>query len=530
MNKKVIVSVALLVAFALLVACGPAPTPQIVPQTVVVQQTVAVPQTVQVSVPQTVVVQQTQVVQQVVTATPVPPTKAPTAVPTATIPPPVTTGTEGCAAGATKVVWFIGLGTGSQPDQVTFEKNWVDKYNKSQKDVCLTMNVVFNTGQNSYDALRAAIAAGNSPDIVGPVGKAGRASFQGGWLDVTPLAQQTGYDLSKYDPVLLEFMKDEGVLVGIPFAMFPSTIMYNKKLFDEAKLAYPPHKVGDKYTLDGKQLDWNIDTLQQVAMRLTVDAKGNDSTSKSFDPKNVKQFGFVQQWGSDFRSYATLFGGALPYDTKDQTKAVMPDNWKAYAKWVYDAMWKNVFMPTQDYSNSDLLAKGNEFSSGNVAMAYAHTWYTCCFDMVKTSWDMGIVPSYNGKITAKMHGDSFAILKGSKQPTAAFKALTAMVNDIDLNAFYGGLPATVAAQQQFFDAMNKKVGTNKIDWNVAVEMLKYPDVPNHEAWMPNFNKATDIGTTFWNNLRTNPNLNIDAELAKLQIDLSYTFAAAAPAK
>jgi multiple sugar transport system substrate-binding protein len=470
---------------------------------------------------------QTQIVEKqvekqvVVTATPPP---KPTAVPTPTIPAPVLTTGEGCAAGSTKVSWFIGLGTGSQPDQVTYEKQWVDKYNKSQKDVCLTLNIVFNVGQNSYDALRAMIAAGNSPDIVGPVGKAGRASFQGGWADVAPLAQAAGYDLTKYDPALLEFMKDEGVLVGIPFAMFPSTIMYNKKLFDEAKLPYPPHKVGEQY--QGK--DWTIDTFSQLAMKLTVDAKGNDATSPNFDAKNIKQFGFVQQWPSDYRSVAALFGGALPYDSN--FKAVIPDSYKAYGKWLYDAIWKYHFMPTQDYSNSDLLAKGNEFSSGNVAMAYAHTWYTCCFDLAKMSWDMGVVPSYNGKVTAKAHGDTFAILKGSKVQAAAFKALTAMVNDLDLNSFYGGLPATVAARPAFYDALNKKVGTNKIDWAVAEAMLAYPDVPNHEAWMPNFNKATDVLTTFYTNMRTNPNLNLDAEYQKLAIDLNVVFAAAAPAK
>jgi len=509
------------VALVALAACA-APTPQVIEKTVVQTQVVTVKETVP-PVVQTQIVEKQVEKQVVVTATPPP---KPTAVPTPTIPAPVVTTGEGCAAGSTKVSWFIGLGTGSQPDQVTYEKQWVDKYNKSQKDVCLTLNVVFNVGQNSYDALRAMIAGGSSPDIVGPVGKAGRASFQGGWADVAPLAQAAGYDLTKYDPALLEFMKDEGVLVGIPFAMFPSTIMYNKKLFDEAKLPYPPHKVGEQY--QGK--DWTIDTMSQLAMKLTVDAKGNDATSANFDAKNIKQFGFVQQWPSDYRSMAALFGGALPYDTKDQTKAVIPDSYKAYGKWLYDAIWKYHFYPTADYANSDLLAKGNEFSSGNVAMAYAHTWYTCCFDMAKMSWDIAVVPSYNGKITAKAHGDTFAILKGSKNQAAAFKALTAMVNDLDLNSFYGGLPATVAARPAFYDALNKKVGTNKIDWAVAEAMLAYPDVPNHEAWMPNFNKATDVLTTFLTNMRQNPNLNLDAEFQKLPIDLNVVFAAAAPAK
>src|SRR5689334_20654653 len=77
-------------------------------------------------------------------------TEAPTAVPTATIPPPVQTGGEGCDPAATKVTWFIGLGAGSQPNDVEKEKAWVDAYNASQTEACVLLNVVYNTGSNSY--------------------------------------------------------------------------------------------------------------------------------------------------------------------------------------------------------------------------------------------------------------------------------------------------------------------------------------------------------------------------------------------
>ncbi|NTU56990.1 MAG: extracellular solute-binding protein, partial [Anaerolineales bacterium] len=238
------------------------------------------------------------------------PASEPTAVPTPTIPPPILTGGEGCDPGATKITWFIGLGAGSNADVVPLEEAWVDKYNQSQKEVCLIMNVVYNTGSNSYDALRALIAGGNAPDIVGPVGKAGRASFQGAWTDVAPLAEQAGFDLSTYDPALLEFTKDEGVLVGLPFALFPSFIYYNKKLFDEAQLPYPPQKVGELY--DGKE--WNLETFQELAMKLTVDKNGNDATMAGFDPTTVTQFGFFAQW-TDARGLGAFFDGGLPYDT-----------------------------------------------------------------------------------------------------------------------------------------------------------------------------------------------------------------------
>jgi len=445
----------------------------------------------------------------------------PTQVPTPTIPPTVVTGGEGCAPGSTKVIWYIGLGAGTQPDDVAKEKAWADKFNKSQTEACVIMQVVYNTGTNSYDALKAMLAAGNAPDIVGPVGKMGRATFQGAWADIAPLAKEAGFDLTKYDPALLEFTKDEGVLVGIPFALFPSFIYYNKALFDEAKLPYPPHKVGEKY--QGKE--WNLDTFTELARKLTVDKNGEDATSSKFDPKNIKQFGFFEQW-TDARGIAAFFAGGLPYDPKDQKTAVIPDAWKQAWKWYYDGVWKYYFMPNADYQNSDLLAKGNPGSSGNVAMWWSHTWYTCCFDLGKTKWDIAVVPTINGKVTAKLHGDTFAIMKASKNPKVAFKVLSKMVVDKDLYQIYGGMPAQPADRPDFFASLDKRAAPNKVDWNVAVEMVKYPDLPNHESWLPNMVKANDLFTAFRNKMDQTPGLDMDKEIDKLRADLDAVFKAA----
>ncbi len=442
---------------------------------------------------------------------------APTAVPSPTIPPPILTGGDGCDPAATKITWFIGLGAGSNADVVPLEKAWVDKFNKSQKEACLIMNVVYNTGSNSYDALRALIAGGNAPDIVGPVGKAGRASFQGAWADVSPLAKAAGVDLSKYDPKLLEFTKDEDVLVGLPFALFPSFIYYNKKLFDEAKLPYPPQKVGELY--NGKP--WDLANFQELAMKLTVDKDGNDATSANFDPKNITQFGFFEQW-TDARGIGAFFDGGIPFDAASKT-AVIPDSYKAAWKWYYDGVWKYRFMPNADYQNSDQFNKGNLFASGNVAMSWVHTWYTCCFDNSKISWDIAIMPSVNGKVTAKLHGDTFAILKDSKKQDIAFKVLSQMVVSNELAVMYGGMPAVAADRPAFFAEKDKAAAPNKINWSVAEAMLTYPDLPNHEAWLPNLAKANNLLGAFRTSMDQTANLNLDEAIAKLKSDLDAAY-------
>ena len=75
--------------------------------------------------------------------------------------------------------------------------------------------------------------------------------------------------MTRFDPALVDFFKmgASGATVGVPFATYPSFLYYNKKLFDEAKLPYPPTKVGDLY--EGKP--WDMDAVRQLAMKLTVD-------------------------------------------------------------------------------------------------------------------------------------------------------------------------------------------------------------------------------------------------------------------
>jgi multiple sugar transport system substrate-binding protein len=521
MRKTLFYLASLVMVVSMVLAACATPTPQVIIQTQVVKevQTQVVKevqvQTQVVKEVQTQVVKevQTQVVEKQVTAAP------PTPVPSATIPAPVQTGGEGCDPGATKITWFIGLGAGTNADVVPQEKAWVDKYNKSQKDACILLNIVYNTGQNSYDALRALIAGGNAPDIVGPVGKAGRASFQGAWADVSPLAQAAGFDLSKYDPKLLDFTKDEGVLVGIPFALFPSFIYYNKKLFDEAKLPYPPHKVGEMY--NGKP--WDLANFQDLAMKLTVDKKGSDATSADFDPKTITQFGFFMQW-TDARGVGAFFDGGIPYDPATKA-AVIPASYSAAWKWYYDGVWKYHFMPNADYQNSAQFNTGNLFASGNVAMSWVHTWYTCCFDNSKTSWDIAVVPTINGKITAKLHGDTFAILKESKHQDVAFKVLSAMVVNPELAVIYGGMPAVETDRPAFFAALDKKAAPNKVDWTVAEAMLAYPDLPNHESWLPNLAQSNTLLAAFRTLMDQTPLLDLNAAIAKLKADLDAAYKA-----
>jgi multiple sugar transport system substrate-binding protein len=136
------------------------------------------------------------------------------------------------------------------------------------------------------------------------------------------------------------------------------------------------------------------------------------------------------------------------------------------------------------------------------------------------------MPEINGQITAKLHGDTFAILKDSKNQDVAFKVLTDMVVSPELAVIYGGIPAVEADRPAFYASRDEAAAPNVIDWAVAEEMLNYPDLPNHEAWLPNLAQANSLLGAFRTTMDSTPGLDMDAEIAKLEADLSAAYEAA----
>ena len=65
-----------------------------------------------------------------------------------------------------------------------------------------------------------------------------------------------------------------------------------------------------------------------------------------------------------------------------------------------------------------------------------------------------------------------------------------------------------------------------LDWSVAQAMLAYPDIPNHQSWVPDYAAVRSAMQAFGNNYRTTSGLDMDAALAALQVTLQGIFDAA----
>ena len=87
----------------------------------------------------------------------------------------------------TKVTIFVGMGTGTDPDQVDAQNQLAQKFNSSHDNIEIEFLIVPH--EEYATRYLAMLSGGNAPDLVGPNGISTVAEFFDTWEDITPLAR-----------------------------------------------------------------------------------------------------------------------------------------------------------------------------------------------------------------------------------------------------------------------------------------------------------------------------------------------------
>jgi multiple sugar transport system substrate-binding protein len=148
---------------------------------------------------------------------------------------------------------------------------------------------------------------------------------------------------------------------------------------------------------------------------------------------------------------------------------------------------------------------------------------------------MAPIPAFNGVTTAKLHADTFGIMRFTEHPQEAFEVLTYMLGEKaeELASIYGGMPARLSLQETYIENYTGILAEGypdfdwaSLNWDLVPAALAYPDNPNHEEGMPAFLEATDRYTQYVQQVDNNADADVDAELDALQADLQAIFDAA----
>ena len=436
-----------------------------------------------------------------------------------------TTTDSGASGDKVQIRWFIGLGAGGQPEQRQVQEDIVAAFNESQDEIELVLEIVEN--DVAYDTLATQIASGNAPDLIGPVGRDGSNSFAGLYLDLEPLIESTGVDTSMWEGAAVDNQREaDGTLVGLPFASFPSTMFYNRDLFDEAGLPYPPANYGEPYGAGTEwEGTWDFAKVEEIAKILTVDANGVDATDPAFDNENTVQWGFVWQWTDRLFQQGTSWGAGTAL--ADDGTADIPQTWEDEWAWYQSAVWESGFAPSQTEMDGPL--GGNAFQTGTVAMAPTHLWYTCCIrddenGIVGDFWDLAAMPENDGVITANLHADTFRILESTEHPEEAFTAMYYLLTEaaLDLLSAYGAAPADPSLTEAFIAGLDERYPQG-VNWDVILDSAAYADSPSHEAWVPGWDEYKLAMADLQSGLLSDPTLDLAAAIAEMEAQLTTVF-------
>jgi multiple sugar transport system substrate-binding protein len=286
---------------------------------------------------------------------------------------------------------------------------------------------VLNIRQDDIAVKREAmIAAGEQLDVWSTNwGGDGFASDRARGLitDLTPLIERDKFDTGVFVPDVLKIYQSEGKTWGLPFLTTGSYIYYNMKLFDEAKIPYPP--------TDWEDQSWTWDKYVETAKALT----------KNIEDPNNAVFGTLYA-RLNLEGPPMIFGhfvwpeGSYESGYAEKVTVTDPKSIQAYQAF-HDLVYKHKVAP-DPATTTALDQLGGVFQSGRVAMAmnggWGHWAYKGLIDDPKGfCWGAAPMPwgSPDAKIRTVIYTDPWVITKGlsNEQQDLAWEFVKFLVSE-----------------------------------------------------------------------------------------------------
>ncbi|MBE2239298.1 MAG: sugar ABC transporter substrate-binding protein [Caldilineaceae bacterium] len=295
------------------------------------------------------------------------------------------------------------VGTGDSGEGLTPHLKIIEMFEAENPDIQVQLEPV---GSGDYYArILTQIAAGDPPDLL-QIGDDAVPMFvdKGAFLPLDDFIADAQYplDVSIYLPGVMEPGQWNGAQYLLPKDFSPLAIYYNKKLFDEAGVAYP-------------QEGWTWDDLLATAQQLTkTDASGN-----------VTQWGIQLPgpWTTGFEYWVAAAGGRL-ISEDGTTFAGYMDSPEVQAAVQFYADLYNKYKVAPPPADMNAFGGGNsEFDSGRAAMRLFGRWPQSGMKD-NPNIELGVAPLPAGVERAGvLFWGGFGISSLSENPEAAWRFL-----------------------------------------------------------------------------------------------------------
>jgi len=292
------------------------------------------------------------------------------------------------------------------PEEVGIIQDLIAQWQRQHPEVQVRLE---HTPFSAYVSRLLTRMAGNvAPDIMAVEVNL----FPGLWakdafLSLKPFIEQDpDFHLDEFFPEVLARFTVDGQLYAIPRDTAPfACVFYNKRLFDEAHVAYPTD-------------EWTWDELLRIAKQLT-----------KVEGERVTQYGFYA-WA--WQNFVYSNGGQLVNDLRRPTRCLLGqpkalDGLQFYS----DLMNVHRVAPTPVALGNLAMGAQQLFMTQRVAMFSSGFWEVPVLRQITDfGWDVVMFPRGPRDVRAfGTGGTGYCILKSSKHPELAWQVLKALAGD-----------------------------------------------------------------------------------------------------
>jgi multiple sugar transport system substrate-binding protein len=284
--------------------------------------------------------------------------------------------------------------------------------------------------ENYLAGISAMMQNGESPDVGYMPGlQAQLWAREGKLLDLTDIIQN--------DPLLsttllaTRYYFAPGRVAGVNTAVEATLLFYNKTVFDEAGVPYPPSDPAKA---------WTWDEFVSAAKKLTSDVNGKHPGEESFDSKNIRTYGVAfDKIYEGWTIYPFIFsnGGQMVNDQGTRLLLDSPEATEAMQR-LADLMWVEHVSPTPA-QDQNLPGYVTMLQTGNVAMHISGHWSLLDYASVKDlKFGVAVLPKFKKPVTVIL-GSPTVIFANTKNKDAALRFYKFHNNPEAVDLFARGL-------------------------------------------------------------------------------------------
>lgn len=292
-----------------------------------------------------------------------------------------------------------------------------DKFTEANPNITIEIEQL---GWDDYwTAVQTGMISGTAPDVfTNHLAKFPEFAEKGQIVDIQPMVEEEGMDLSIYQGELTEVWAREDKRYGLPKDWDTISLVYNTAMLEAAGM--------DAAALG--ELTWNPEdggTFAEAVKKLTLDKNGNDATSDDFDKDNVAQYGLAMPLGDAYgQSSWSIFTGSTGWSFMDApwTPPFHFDDERFISSFQNLADMQNVSRTA--IKEQELIGTNIEqiFSAGTCALIFQGSWMISWLnDNLTFDWGFARLPEGPEGRKCMINGLADSIWTGSSVQDAAWE-------------------------------------------------------------------------------------------------------------